>query len=142
MIIKQLSVFLENRTGRLTELTGILAENGINISAFSIADTKDYGILRMIVGKPHKAAEVLHEKGFTVKITDVVAMIVPHHPGGLHKALEIISDNNIAIDYMYAFASGEEKASVVIRAESLERMIEVLQEHKMELLRKSDVYQL
>jgi len=142
MIIKQLSVFLENRTGRLTELTGILAEHDINISAFSIADTADYGILRMIVGKPEQAAEVLRNRGFAVKITDVVGMIVPHRPGGLHKALQIISDNGIAIDYMYAFASGDCKATVVIRADSLEHIIKVLQEHKLELLQAGDVYQI
>ncbi len=142
MIIKQLSVFLENRTGRLTELTGILAENDINISAFSIADTADYGILRMIVGRPDAAADVLRKNGFAVRITDVVGMIVPHKPGGLHKALQIISDNGIAIDYMYAFASGDCKATVVIRADSLDRIIKVLQEHKLELLQAGDVYQL
>lgn len=141
MIIKQLSVFLENRTGRLTELTGILAENDINISAFSIADSSDYGILRMIVGRPEAAAEVLRKAGFAVKVTEVVGMIIPHKPGGLHKALQIISDNNVAIDYMYAFASGDCKATVIIRAESLEKIITVLQKHKMELLQEGDVYQ-
>ena len=141
MIIKQLSVFLENRTGRLTELTCILAANDINISAFSIADTADYGILRMIVGRPDAAAEILRKAGFAVKITDVVGMIIPHRPGGLHKALQLISDNNVAIDYMYAFASGDCKATVVIRAESLQKLIGVLQEHKMELLQEGDVYQ-
>ncbi|MEI6847642.1 MAG: ACT domain-containing protein [Chlorobiaceae bacterium] len=141
MIIKQLSVFLENRTGRLTELTGILAENDINISAFSIADTADYGILRMVVGRPEQAAEVLRQHGFAVKLTDVVGMVIPHKPGGLHKALQLFSDNNIAIDYMYAFASGECKATVVIRTESLQQIIAVLQEHNMELLQQGDVYQ-
>lgn len=142
MIIKQLSVFLENRTGRLTELTGILAEHDINISAFSIADAADYGILRMIVGKPEQAAEVLRNRGFAVKITDVVGMIVPHRPGGLHKALQIISGSDITIDYMYAFASGDCRATVVIRADSLENIIRVLQEHELELLQQGDVYQL
>ena len=141
MIIKQLSVFLENKTGSLTELTGILADNDINISAFSIADTADYGILRMIVGRPELAAQVLKEKGFTVKVTDVVGMIIPNRPGGLHKALQIISDNSVAIEYMYAFASGDCKATVVIRAESLQKIIDVLQEHKMELLKEGDVIQ-
>jgi hypothetical protein len=142
MIIKQLSVFLENRTGRLTELTGILAEHGINISAFSIADTADFGILRMIVGKPELAAEVLREKGFTVKITDVVCMIVPHKPGGLYRALQILSDNGVSIDYMYAYATDQERATVVIRADSLSKIIDVLQLHKLELLQSGDVYQL
>jgi hypothetical protein len=142
MIIKQLSVFLDNRTGRLAELTGILADNDINISAFSIADTSDYGILRMIVGRPELAAEVLKKHGFAVKVTEVVGMIVPHRPGGLHKALQVISDNNVAIDYMYAFATGDCNATAIIRAESMQKLIDVLQEHKLELLKEGDVYQL
>lgn len=142
MIIKQLSVFLDNRTGRLAELTGILAENDINISAFSIADTTDYGILRMIVGRPELAAEVLKQHGFAVKVTEVVGMIVPHRPGGLHKALQVISDSHVAIDYMYAFATGDCNATAIIRADSMQKLIDVLQEHKMELLKEGDVYQL
>lgn len=142
MIIKQLSVFLENRAGRLTELTGILAEHDINISAFSIADTADFGILRMIVGRPERAAQVLRDNGFTVKITDVIGMIVPHKPGGLHLALQILSGNGVSIDYMYAFAAEENRATVVIRTDSIDKAIEVLKQHKLELLKAGDVYQL
>lgn len=142
MIIKQLSVFLENRAGRLTELTGILAENDINISAFSIADTTDFGILRVITGKPELAADVLKEKGFAVKITEVIGMIVPNKPGGLHKALQILTDNGISIEYMYAFASANDRATAVIRTDAPQKAIEVLQLHKMELLQAGDVYQL
>ncbi len=142
MIIKQLSVFLENRAGRLTELTGILAENDINISAFSIADTADFGILRMIAGKPELAEKVLKENGFAVKITDVICMTVPHKPGGLHRALQILSDNGISIEYMYAFAAAADQATVVIRTDMPLKAIEVLQLHKLELLKAGDVYQL
>ncbi len=142
MIIKQLSVFLENRAGRLTELTGILADNDINISAFSIADTADFGILRMIAGKPELAEKVLKENGFAVKITDVICMIVPHKPGGLHRSLQILSDNGISIDYMYAFATSDDRATVVIRTDESKRAIEILQLHKLELLKAGDVYQL
>jgi hypothetical protein len=142
MIIKQLSVFLENRAGRLTELTGILAENDINISAFSIADTTDFGILRVITGKPELAANALKEKGFAVKITEVIGMIVPNKPGGLHKALQILTDNGISIEYMYAFASANDRATAVIRTDAPQKAIEVLQLHKMELLQAGDVYQI
>ncbi|MCE1274555.1 MAG: ACT domain-containing protein [Chlorobiales bacterium] len=141
MIIKQLSVFLENRAGRLTELTGILADNDINISAFSIADTTDFGILRVITGKPELAEKVLKENGFAVKITDVIGMIMPNKPGSLHKALQILTDNGISIEYMYAFASGDGQATAVIRTDTPQKAIEVLQLHKMELLKAGDVYQ-
>ncbi len=141
MIIKQLSVFLENKTGRLTEMTKILSENNINISAFSIADTADFGIVRCIVSKPDEAIKALKEKHFSVNITDVVCMIVPHEPGGLYKALQILSDNNVPVEYMYAFAF-DNAASVVIRSESNEKVIKVLEANQMKLLKASDIYQI
>lgn len=141
MIIEQLSVFIEDKTGRLTEMTKVLSENGINISAFSIADAADYGIVRMIVNDPRKAKQVLKDHLFSVNITETVCMVVPHTPGGLYKALKILSDNNVPIDYMYAFAI-EEKSSVIIRSSSNERVIQVLQANKMELLKASDIYAL
>lgn len=141
MIIKQLSVFLENKTGRLTEVTRILSDHNINISAFSIADTTDYGILRMVVSKPDLAEKILKAADIAVKITDVAGLIVPHEPGGLYKALQVLSENNIAIDYMYAFAMNG-SATVIIRTESLEKTIGVLQEHQLELLKESDVYRI
>ena len=141
MIIKQLSVFLEDKIGRLTEMTGILASNNINISAFSIADAADYGIVRFIVDNPDLALKVLKENLFSVNTTDVVGMIVPHEPGGLHKALQILSDNSITIDYMYAFAI-DNSASVIIRSSSNDEVIRVLQENKMALLKASDVYKI
>lgn len=139
-MIQQLSVFLENRKGRLTELTRILADNDINITAFSIADATDYGILRLVVGRPELAVKVFKENSFSVKITEVACMIVPNEPGGLHKALNILSENNIDIDYMYAFAMNN-SAMVVIRSASTQQLIDVLQQHKMELLKTSQIYQ-
>ncbi len=139
MIIEQLSVFIEDKTGRLTEMTKILAENNINISAFSIADAADFGIVRMIVNNPIKAKQVLKENKFSVNITEVVCLVVPHESGGLYKALQILSKNNVPVDYMYAFAL-ENKASVIIRSSSNDMIIKVLQEHKIELLKASDIY--
>jgi hypothetical protein len=139
MIIEQLSVFIEDKTGRLTEMTKILAENNINISAFSIADAADFGIVRMIVNNPIKAKQVLKENKFSVNITEVVCLVVPHESGGLYKALQILSKNNVPVDYMYAFAL-ENKASVIIRSPSNDTIIKVLQEHKIELLKASDIY--
>jgi hypothetical protein len=141
MIIKQLSIFLEDKSGRLTELTRILAENDINITALSIADATDYGIIRMVVGRPELAVKVLKEKGFSVHLTDVACIVVPNEPGGLYHALKILADNNINIDYIYAFAT-QSTASVVIRSESITKVIEVLQKNKLELLQASQVYQI
>jgi hypothetical protein len=141
MIIKQLSVFLENKSGRLTEVTKAMADHDVNISAFSIAETADYGILRMIVNKPEETEKMLKQKGFSVHTTNVICLIVPHKPGGLYRALQILSDNNISVEYMYAFAMADE-ASVVIRTDDLEEAIKVLQEHKMELKKASDIYQI
>jgi hypothetical protein len=141
MIIKQLSVFLENKTGRLTEMTKILSEHKINISAFSVAETADYGIIRCIVSKPEEAIRVLRENRFSVNMTDVVCLIVPHEPGGLYHALKILSENNVAIEYMYAFAFND-AATVVIRSESNEHTVEVLKTNQMQLLDESDVYEI
>ncbi|MBN2485889.1 MAG: amino acid-binding protein [Bacteroidales bacterium] len=141
MIIKQLSIFLEDKTGRLTELTRILSENDINMTAFSVADAPDYGIMRLVVNKPELALKVLKDKGFAVNTTDVIALVVPNKPGGLHKALEILSTNNVAIDYMYAFGL-EDSASVIIRPSAISQAIEVLQQHKMELISANQIYKI
>jgi len=141
MIIKQLSVFLEDKSGRLTDLTKILAENDINITALSIADAADYGIIRMVVGRPELAVAVLKANGFSVNLTDVACFIIPNEPGGLYHALKILAENHINIDYMYAFAT-ETTASVIIRSASIQEVIDVLQKNKLELLRASQIYQI
>jgi hypothetical protein len=141
MIIRQLSVFLENKSGRLAEVTQILGENGINISAFCIADTAEYGILRMIVSKPNEAYTKLKENGFAIHSTDVICLIVPHEPGGLSRALSILSQEKISIEYMYAFAV-DNGAWVIIRTDSIQQTIDILQKHKMELKKANDIYQL
>jgi hypothetical protein len=139
MIIKQLSVFLENKSGRLTEVTEILGQAGINISALSIADTSEYGILRMVVSNPDLAHLKLKENNFSVSLTDVACLSTPNEPGSLAKALKILSQEKISIEYMYAFSMGE-KAFVVIRTENIQRCIDTLQAHKMELLKANELY--
>jgi len=141
MIIKQLSIFLENKSGRLTEVTETLAAANINITAFSVADTAEFGILRMIVNKPEQAEHLLKAKGLSVHIIDVIGIVVPNQPGGLHRALQILSSEGISIEYMYAFALSD-RATVILRTESAERTIAVLQKHKMELLKTSEIYEL
>jgi len=140
MKIKQLSIFLENKSGRLTEVTEALASAQINISAFSVADTADYGILRMIVSKPEQAEQLLKAKGLSVHITEVIGLVVPNEPGGLHRALQILSSEGISLEYMYAFALSD-RATVIIRTEAVEQTIASLQKHKMELLKASDIYE-
>jgi len=141
MIIKQLSVFLENKSGRLTDVTEALASADINISAFSVADTAEYGILRLIVNKPEEAEKVLKEKEFSVHITNVIGLIVPHESGSLHRALKILSSEGITIEYMYAFALSN-KATVIIRTDAIEQTVALLEKHKMELIKASDIYEI
>ena len=104
-MIKQITVFLENRPGRMEEVTGCLSDEKINIHALSIADTTDFGILRMIVSEPEKAASVLKGKGFMVKTTSVIAVAMGHSPGSLHSVLRELKSLDISIEYMYAFTS-------------------------------------
>jgi hypothetical protein len=141
MIIKQLSVFLENKSGRLTEVTEAIASANINISAFSIADSDDYGVLRLILNKPEEAEKILKAKNFSVSITDVVGLVVPNEPGGLHRALSILSAEGISVEYMYAFALSN-SATVIIRTESIEQTISILQKNKMQLIKTSDIYEI
>jgi hypothetical protein len=141
MLIKQLSIFLENKSGRLSEVSKILGSNGINMSAFSVADTSEFGILRMIVSEPERACKVLRESQFAVSLTDVVCLNCPNEPGALAKALQILSDNKIAIEYLYAYSVGD-SANVVLKPDQLEQCIKVLQDHKMELVKASELYKI
>jgi len=139
MIIQQLSVFLENRSGRLTEVTAALASHNINITAQCLAETADFGVLRMVVSDPERARTVLSERGFSVLLTDVLCLTAPNVPGALHRALKILSDRGISIDYMYAFAVGE-KALVVLRTSDISLSVSTLLEQKQTLLSASDMY--
>lgn len=143
MVVKQISIFLENKSGRLAEVTKILGEKSIDISALSIADTTHFGILRLIVNKPEDAEEVLKENGFTVSITSVIAIGVQDKPGGLAKALEVLDRENIGIEYMYAFVSKkEDEALVILRVEEPDRAVEVLKRGGISVLTPNQVYKL
>lgn len=141
MLAKQLSVFLENKSGRLTEVTEVLGNAGINLSAMSIADNSDFGILRCIVSDPDKAYKELKAAQFTVKITDVIGFVCPNTSGSLAKVLKLLSDNGIFIEYMYSFANGD-VAHVVVRPTDLLACDRVLTEKKVELMAASDLYKL
>ncbi len=141
MLAKQLSIFLENKSGRLTEVTEVLGKSDVNLSAMSIADNSDFGILRCIVSDPNKAYRLLKEAGFTVKITDVIGMTVPNTPGSLAVILKYLSDHGVFIEYLYSFANGE-GAHVIIRPNNLENCEKILQEKKVELIAANDLYKL
>lgn len=127
MPIKQLSIFLENKTGRINEVTKILGKNGINMHAFSMAETTDFGILRLIVTEVEKAVEVLRNADFAVMLTDVVCIGCPNVAGSLSTILEKLAENNIFIEYMYAFAEGD-NANVIIRPNNISECYKVLKD--------------
>ena len=141
MLAKQLSVFLENKSGRLTEVTEVLGGAGINLSALSIADNSDFGILRCIVSDPDKAYQVLKAAHFAVKITDVIGFTCPNVSGSLSKVLKHLSENGVFIEYMYSFSNGD-AATVVIRPTDLENCERILSEKQVELMEASALYQL
>ena len=131
----QISVFLENRAGRLAEVTNVLAGAGINIRALSLADTSDFGILRMIVCDAKMAQKVLKEKGFTLGITSVVAVRVPDRPGGLDDILQLLTKNGINVEYMYAFVTkASESASMIFRFDKADDGIEILKANGFEII--------
>jgi hypothetical protein len=127
MKIRQISVFLENKVGRIMEITEILGAHNINIRALSLADTSDFGILRMIVNNIEKAIEVLKEKDIIVKESYVVAVEVPDKPGGLAAVLKILGNENINVEYMYAFfEQPQDKALLIFRFENPDEAVSVL----------------
>ena len=134
-------MFLENKSGRLTEVTEALGSAGINLSAMSIADNSDFGILRCIVSDPDKAYQVLRDAHFAVKLTDVIGFICPNTSGSLAVVLKQLSAKGIFIEYMYSFANGN-VAHVVIRPSDFEACEKVLADMKVDLLAASDLYQL
>jgi len=125
MVIKQLSVFLQNELGRLEEVTDILYKSDINISALSIAETAEYGILRMIVSDIEKAADALKKEEFNVKISDVICVESPDVPGELHKILQILSGNGINLSYMYGYSNGG-TARLIMKVSDPEKAILLL----------------
>lgn len=122
MIIQQISVFVENKPGTMGEVLAVLKDKSINLRALSLADTADFGIIRLIVKEPEKVGTLLREAGFTVKTTPVLAIKVPDDPGGLFEQVQKLSSAGINIEYMYAFAAnGGSEARVVLKVDDLER---------------------
>lgn len=137
MSINQISIFLENRTGQLAEITGLLAKNNINLRAISIAETADYGVLRVIVDDSAAAAKTLFENGCVLSMTPVLAVAVPDKPAGLNELLEILAEGEIAIDYMYSLlAPNAEHAYMIFRVqeEAKDKFVSLLGEHNISLV--------
>lgn len=140
MLVEQIAVFLENKSGRLAEITAILAENEINIRALSVADTADFGILRLIVDKVEKAKTVLRENGFTVGKTQVLAVEIEDKTGGLAKVLKCIKNAGINVEYMYAFVNKTgENAVLIFRFEKMQEAIDTLQRDGFTLLTSEQI---
>ena len=140
MHIHQISVFLENRTGQLAEITRLLAKDGVDIRAISIAETADYGLARMIVDDSHKASAILLQHGDVLSMTPVWAVEVPDHPGGLAELLEILAEAHVDVEYMYSlFAHQEGKAYMVLRIHDDPKFLSTLGDRKIKIMTKEEL---
>lgn len=143
MKVEQISVFLENKSGRLADVTEVLAAADINLRALSLADTADFGILRLIVNNTEKAKQVLKENSFTVGITEVVAVEVEDRPGGMAKILKALGTGSVNVEYMYAFVQkNSEHAIIIFRFDAIDKAISVLQKAGIRILTGEEVLSL
>ena len=141
MLTKQLSIFLENKKGRFTEVAKLLGEEGVNMTAFTVSENSDFGILRLIVSDTEKAIRVLRDHKYAVSEADVICLGCPNQPGALGRVMDVITQAGLFIEYMYAFSEGE-SANVIIRPDNLNACVDVLTANKLELLATSDLYKL
>lgn len=141
MLIKQISVFTENKPGKIAEVVDSIGQYDIDIYALSIADTTDFGILRLIVSDPDRVKEILLSKGMVVKRTDVIAVHVEDKPGGLSHTLNVLKEKNIDIEYMYAFIGKNEKgATVVLKVDKPKEAVELLVPTDVDIIDASEIY--
>ena len=137
MKIKQISAFLENKKGRLYEVCDILGKHDINIRALTIAESEDFGVLRMIVDKPEEALKVLKENGIVVRFSEIVAVEVEDRPGGLAQGLKVLVENGINVEYMYGFVERKaDKALLVFRFDEPDKAIQILQDNNIGILQE------
>ena len=139
MVAKQLSVFIENRQGRLGEVLKVLRENSVNILSLSLADTTEYGLLRLIVNKPELGRDILLNAGFSSMLTDVLIVKVPHVSGSLQKILSVIAGNDIDIEYMYGLSVESTDASIVVKTNALDLACKVLKSSHIETMTKEEI---
>ena len=142
MVAKQLSVFIENRQGRLGEVLNVLKNNGVNILSLSLADTTEYGLLRLIVNDPELGKEKLSEEGFSTMLTDILIIDIPHKSGSLQELLTVLSSGDINIEYMYGLSIDGENASVVLKASNIDKAQEVLKNQGVKFLTSEDISKL
>ena len=141
MQIQQLSIFVENKSGRLAEITEILGTAGVDIRAISVADTSDFGILRLIVDKPKEAVKALRAANLTVSLTSVIAVGIDDKPGEFAKAMRVLADGEIGVEYMYAFISRDKgKAYVILRVLESDKAVECLKASGISLLDAEEIY--
>ena len=141
MLTKQLSIFLENKKGRFTEIAKLLGEEGVNMKAFTVSENSDFGILRLIVSDTEKAVRVLRNHKYAVNEADVICLHCPNQPGALGRVMDILTQSGIFIEYMYAFSEGE-SANIIIRPDNLSLCVEVLKANQLALTAASDLYKL
>ncbi len=134
MVTKQISVFIENRKGRLKEILDVLKGSGVNILSMSLSDTAEYGILRIISDKPQEGREALTSAGFSGMLTDIFILQIPHIPGGLQEVLRVISEEEISVEYMYGLSAGGENASIVVKTSDLEKADEIFKKRGIKTL--------
>lgn len=143
MYTEQISIFVENKEGRLAEVTGILSSAGVNIRALSLADTTDFGVLRMVVNDTAKAEKALAQEGFKVGITKVIAVEIQDEPGGLNRILTPLSDNEVNVEYMYAFSSSQIKNAVMIfRFDDPDKALRILEQNHIRVIPGDEIYRL
>lgn len=142
MFVKQLSVFIENRQGRLEKVTEVLKQEGVNIVSLSLADSSEYGVLRMIVSDPKKAKAVLKKNDFSAMLTDVLAVRLPHEVGMLQNLLNVLSGSSINIEYMYALATGKDNASMIVKADDPKKAAELINASNLALYGEEEAYRI
>ncbi len=135
MNVKQLSVFIENKAGRVSEVSEVLGQAGVNIRGFSVSDTIDYGIVRLVVDDPEKGKDALHDAGFTVKESDVICINLPDKPGGLAGVLKVVSDAGVNIEYVYSLIA----TYVVINVADVERALQLLRDQPVRLVSQEEI---
>ncbi len=143
MIVEQISVFIENKQGNLSAIADLLATNNIDISALSLAENSEYGMLRMIVSDPHLAQQTLSSSGIFCKVTKVLAVAIDDKPGGFAKSVKVLSDNNIGINYMYALVSHEKgKALMILGVDNLEKAQALIENSENNDIKPNDIYRI
>ena len=139
MVTKQISVFIENRKGRLGEVLDVLKESGVNILSMSIADTAEYGLLRILSDKPQDGKAALSAAGFSSMLTDVFILKIPHEPGALQQILRVISNEELSVEYMYGLSVGGDEASIVVKTSDLTKADEVFAKYHIQTLSYKDL---